>query len=1110
MGWKDLYRQAIIMDIETMGLGRGVGIHEIALFNTADRELTQFLLEPNLTVVKPGKTEQDFLRLATSSMDVHQAHPGLQALLARGEATWKDALAAQVMMAKGTEEGRAISMTVDEIRSMSIADLHREFARQEPTVSKWLQEGKYPWLAELQGKVREEHWDTARLEKELVKIGADVRVASAQNVTLDELFRPDGALSRKLNGQAIWIANANFESKQIGAKLAALESGARQQYFAGDLSRQEYLNQINRASGLRRVIAETSLSTSDVLAVTGKEVNRARARALMTGDWRGVFDAYMKHTGAGDVRDIIDVVKAQQSFSQTLGIMQGKSPHSLSMDIQQRLYGFSIAKTKKEAWNALTSKELHAAWADAGITEDLVLRESLRQTEAVREVSLGSRRGLALLAEAHEGKGAFYAALRYGAAANEIGKITQEQELRKRFSKAWVEIIERGVTHQSNGYRMGEVKRVNPQGLPRSVPNAVPLDRAKYESLEEVLAHVQRSGKYKLADEAAVLEQIQNEFKGFLHENNKQVIASKADEFKIALLKLSNSGSEYLDDHFTRVADSMSPDGVNAYIRGIEASSETSGRIVGGNAKKWAGWKAMDVNVGRVFRYGGLFAAGISLTGAIAGHKHDVRRQREGPESLRTMTYERWLSHQSSFAGLEQPHQSESGFVRTGVNASQRKTFTDFGSPYQGPIASAFVFEQQEQLRAREHYIRQVYNANHYDPAGAIGDYWRKFRLTPDGDPQDLGIGIRNLLRSVQVHHNRYQTPRGTSYVDVAGYEGMSKGHLLKVNLNNYKISAEDADTIVLRQKGVTGRLSEFFGFNEPLKVRMAGIDAPETGHAGRAAMPFADPATMALQNMMNGATNIELLIDPKNQTYGRSVGFVFGDGVNLNLELLKRGSAAYLPFRKKGSKEMYNPQIFSRAEKLAQGAERNMWGMPMYKAYADIVSSSGNRITFNTLVNPEKVAKNASLMSARALMYGANEMGMYNTAMAIEAASIGERFKEVGYGADYKSPEIFSWKNAPHKSYIDQLLFESGDLMATKGGPERYQLSHRMGYGSLDKSMAIDSMGTTTSIWNKRKLHAYDIYNVNANRRRRQDMARLQRYQNKQIFASPINHHRM
>ena len=46
----------------------------------------------------------------------------------------------------------------------------------------------------------------------------------------------------------------------------------------------------------------------------------------------------------------------------------------------------------------------------------------------------------------------------------------------------------------------------------------------------------------------------------------------------------------------------------------------------------------------------------------------------------------------------------------------------------------------------------------------------------------------------------------------------------------------------------------------------MAGIDAPETAHAGRAAMPFADTATVALQSMLNNGDNIELLIDPKNK----------------------------------------------------------------------------------------------------------------------------------------------------------------------------------------------------------------------------------------------------
>ena len=1133
MGWQDLYRQAVIMDIETMGLGRGVGIHEIALYNTGDKELTQFLLSPNLTVVKPGKSEQDILKLATSSMDVHQAHPALQKLIARGEATWKDALVAQVLMAKGTETGEALGLSVKEIREMPLHKLQAVLAAREPIISKWLQEGKYPWLADLEGKTRETSWNSAALRRRLTEEGSDVRIATAQNVTIDELFRPGGALSRKLDGHAVWIANANFESKQIGAKLAAIESGAREEFFSRKISRNEYLAKIRSASGLRKVIAETSLATSDVLAVTGVEVNRARANALITGKWGQVFEAYVKHTGAGDVRDIIDVVRAQQSYLQTLGIMKGKSPHSLSMDVQQRLYGFSIAKTKEKAWNALTSKELHAAWADAGITENLVLKQSLRQTAALREVVEGTAEGHRLIKEAAEGRGAFHEALRYAAAAEEVGKVTQESNLRRRFSQAWLEITEAGVTHQSNGYRMGSVKRIdNYFGIPHSVPQAIPMPRAQMTSIEDVIAHVRNQGSYKLVDEAAVYSKLEKEFvdKGFLDQNSKQVIAGRKNDFQITLRKLMNVGSEYIDDHFNRVASSMEPDGAMAYIRGIEQASGTSGRIIAGNPKKWAGWKAMDVNAGRVFRSSALFAAGVGITGALLGQRHDVRRQREGPETLRTMNYQRWLETQGSFYNMEkvQPlveaqlagehfrqdllykSHAQYGFTELGLAASNRSKNTDFGSPYQGPIASAFVFEQQEQLRAREKYIREIYNASHYDPASAIGQYWDKFNLSPGGDSQSLGLSIRNLIRSQRTHYTKYQTPSGTSYVDTAGYEGLAKGNLLRVNLDNYKISAEDADTILLQQKGVAGRLGEFFGFNEPLKVRMAGIDAPETAHAGRAAMPFADNATVALQAMMSGANNLELLIDPKNMTYGRTVGFLFGDDTNLNLEMLRRGSAAYLPFRKKGSKEMYNPTIFSRTEKLAQGADKNMWGMPMYKAYKDIVAASGSRITFNTLVNPEKVAKNAAMMSARSLMYSANEMGMYSTAMQTEAAWIGSRIDETNFASDYKTPQIFNWKNTPHKSYIDQLLYESGDLMATKGGYERYQLSHRMGYGSLDKSMAIDTLGTTTSIWNKRRLSSYEAYNADAFRRRKQDMARLQRYQNRQMFASHTNHHRM
>ena len=148
--------------------------------------------------------------------------------------------------------------------------------------------------------------------------------------------------------------------------------------------------------------------------------------------------------------------------------------------------------------------------------------------------------------------------------------------------------------------------------------------------------------------------------------------------------------------------------------------------------------------------------------------------------------------------------------------------------------------------------------------------------------------------------------------------------------------------------------------------------------------------------------------------------------------------------------------------------------------------------------------------MSAAALMQSAQGMGIYTADHARQAEFFGYRLAELGYKDDYKSPMIFNWKNTPHNQYIHQLKFETGNLMATRGKSERYRASRKGGYGQLDKAMSIDTLGTTTSIWNKRQTNLYSVYNQTDRDRRRQDMARLQRYQLRDMWSSPINHMRM
>ena len=43
----------------------------------------------------------------------------------------------------------------------------------------------------------------------------------------------------------------------------------------------------------------------------------------------------------------------------------------------------------------------------------------------------------------------------------------------------------------------------------------------------------------------------------------------------------------------------------------------------------------------------------------------------------------------------------------------------------------------------------------------------------------------------------------------------------------------------------------------------------------------------------------------------------VYADGRNVNLELIKRGAAAYLPYRSKKRENMYNEQAFEKAQDL-------------------------------------------------------------------------------------------------------------------------------------------------------------------------------------------------
>ena len=120
--------------------------------------------------------------------------------------------------------------------------------------------------------------------------------------------------------------------------------------------------------------------------------------------------------------------------------------------------------------------------------------------------------------------------------------------------------------------------------------------------------------------------------------------------------------------------------------------------------------------------------------------------------------------------------------------------------------------------------------------------------------------------------------------------------------LTGQVVGVHDGDTLTLRVVG-----------NQPVKVRLAGLDAPELDQT------YGQKAKRALSALAFGKeARVE---SPESDKYGRTLGTVFVGAVNVNAELVKRGAAwvyrAY-PF----------PPELEALETQARAAKRGLWAL--------------------------------------------------------------------------------------------------------------------------------------------------------------------------------------
>lgn len=1034
-----LLQNALILDTETTGLTRGSGIHELAIYDFEKQSVHEYFVKPNYVETYTNPL-QEHTKLASSPLDRH---------IGKQPQRWMDVLRAQLVM------DNIVKDTASDHAVMRALRVH------SPFIARAIDAGKHPHLegkpqSAIELKKREQFFKSRGIIHKLVD----------SNIAIDKVLGAGGPLAQALKGgkhrqgRTVWIANAAFEAKQIGAQLGAM----------GD-----------EATDNIKKMLETASASPDPFYVTGQEVNLARVKAQASGDWTGVYKAYKQFTpkaGEVAVRDIQDVLRSMSSYGQKLGLVDFDDPyHGTSMDLSSRLFG-SLNPDKKAAEAALRTPSLHRAAEDVAVTEKFVLERAIHYTDALQEVAEDTALGRRHIQAARKGEGPLAQIADYFARLSHLRGASQEVNLVKRLGRAEGDFMAEGRTWQRTGIS-GTVymSQTTPAGQVKKVPrlqhDRQPFDRGEF------LDYLEKEGRYQGIDIAAEMQSMQD------HLGDTKGIARQA------------STTEYLEQKATGVLEAKieAEAGVLARLKSQRLGQAVSRFGSTGQALRGAVDAMGQINISGGARGFGMAAAGLAVAGGawslVAGNSKPTR---DAP-SLVTFNYEEWLQNQEQFYGQRSQYDQTHGMHDSGIAGAARKMFTDFGSPYQGIMGSQVVFADQELLAEREKFIRAQYGAKHFDPERGLHGFWGPFQSA-----------LRKRTSFI---------PAG-EHVAPGTYKSL-KGDLLRINLRDgsWKMTVEDADTIVVQRGGVRGAVGSFFGMNRSYSFRLAGIDAPETSHGAasyHAPQPGAEAAKTVLQMMTKGATNLELVFDPGQTTYGRMMGAVIADGKNLNFEMVKQGAVAALPFYAKGRDPMIQYSGLLAAETRAHTAGRGIWSQPYYQSFWDVTKGRDENVTFNTLTRKNKIVRNVWKMDMLSQMETAQAQGFYSTAAATESARIASSSK--GHrGPDRIRPSLGGARHSHYNTYLAEMQRDVALWTKTHGtGRAQNKFRSKGNYGKLDKGLVLDTLGSTDRIWNRRRLQAFEHYRSGKSlqQTRKARMAAEQRRINQEFGSNPINHHMM
>jgi endonuclease YncB( thermonuclease family) len=1177
VGVQDLLKKSIILDIETTGKLGADAITQIGLYNVGKDSGKLFIPQANL-IVRPNRGEmalrtrkkpiiawaqlvdlpsgitQAELKRAETMFDMIKNQAGsrlLGGVPAIGpDATDKEiyeAIFREKQLLENPENIKAIDqymIETDKFQAKQFVDMG---TLKKAGVSIDQEDRAFQELIHSGRLTQKEVGDylkakSGRSIAELFTGGFEL----VNNRSLSNIMTQD--MPDLIKGNITWIANATFEAKQFGAQIDARMSEAfdvlnevrvkagqeplNQKAYIKEFTMgmfEEEISQLNRGRPADKqlltknpfygVVGSVSVTSGEPFYVTGADYNIARATAAKTGDYSPVYDVIRNQTQVGDVRDILDLVRAQQSSLIKLGsIANATRPSNVGIEIQARLLGFTeeLSEGNIEAAKLrLFEKETHQAIGDVRLSETPVLRESLSINEALYQLRNKTAEGHSLLVQARQSKGKLFSAFVYGELFNYVNQPFTDKSgnavdtlhdviFRQRAGRQLLDIAEQGFTtisSRKDAYRVIEQAAELPGGAGGivskiTVPNVNLTRVSTYQGLKDSLLALE---DYPGADKDKILKEIETEFGQYFDEKGL-VRQDRNADFRIKASSYSESAAKsiealemrFKDFDFQKILGAAKQKALNLNLSDISLPKYS--------ARSFSMPK-MPVKA--------IAAAGLVMAAFSAGEPE------RASSSLTIPNYEQFLEAQSQFYGgsvdsylqdIKAKYGNIEGMGENGIAADIRKLFTDFGSPYQSPYYSQSVLEDFRLRKERNAYVQSQFNRRHFSEEGDVGFFFKRF--IDSAFRKQYGYSPQ----SPSVISGAYQQ------ADLTKYNSLRGENLVEYTFDNgFDITVEDADTITIKGKGnLDNPLSNFMGSDGTYRFRFAGIDAPETAHDGRRAQPYAEEAKRIAQDMILSAKEVKVVTEPGDSTYGRQVGLVYADGQLVNLELIKRGAAAYLPYKGKGKPAIYDQQAFEAAQQNAQKSQRGMWREGFFQAYKAITDASGQSVTFNTLVNINKVAENSSLMSMYSLMNQAQDMGMVTNAALQGLTELGEDIKSKGDQAfkddsfrnnGWMQTDLEAYGRNPNSinSILEQLKSETGAMMKTRGSKNFTQKLSVKALSGNNMMLADNTLSHRENPVEQRpRISNEDRYKRSIN------MANMQQSALANMFNSPIGHYRM